>query len=751
MAFLNPILAWFGVAAVAVPILIHLLNKRKYDRVVWAAMRFLKVSVEQNQRRIQIEDILLLLLRCLVLALLGLALARPTLGCSSAPLGDRTVTAVVVLDNSYSMSATDGVKSRFEQAKSAADQVLNTMPTGSSVAVVLASDLANPVIPEPTHDLAKVRRTIQDARLTSRGSNLYPSVKLALDTLKGRSGLRKEVYCFTDGQLVAFKQLAQTQKLLEGSKGDVRSTMVIVGTHEDENLAVTGLRMASGIAAVDRELRFEAEVHNFGSKGAENVRLTLRIDAAEPSDEQTIPLIPAGASKTISLHGKLHGEGYHTVTAALPADHLPADDVRTIAVRAVTQAKVLLVDGGGATTGRDAETFYLRHALLPVPPSMQDGYFMKVNVIASSDLDSTKLEGYDAVILANVADFAARTCEAMADYLRRGGGLVIFPGDNTSVPFYDNQLANTYHFLPATLGQTVGDARREDRYVTLQKGEFKHPVAAIWSDPANGSPSSARFYKAFELQPMNDAAATRPAAGDKASQYAAEAGVPRTILSFGGAVGGFDDALTGKPAVMERTWGLGRVVLFASTASSKWTNLPVAAGGGIFLPLLDRTIASLVERQDEALNLRVGDTFVFHPGDESIGKEALFFRPGQKEEATDSRRIELPRTGGLPVLTYDQTDVAGEYTAKMPYGPPVKFAAQIESDNNESTLEEVSKPQLDQLANVATVTRWSPGDNLQTEIEKTRTGTELWSQFAWIVLGLAAVEMFLANWFSRPK
>src|SRR5438270_11520415 len=215
MSFLNPILAWFGIAAVSVPILIHLLNKRKYDRVVWAAMRFLKVSVEQNQRRIQIEDVILLLLRCAVMALLGLALARPTLGCSNPILGDRTVTAVIVLDNSYSMSATDGVKSRFDQAKIAADQVLNTMPNGSAAAVVLASDLANSVIPEPTHDLTKVRRTIQEARLTSRGSNLYPSIKLALDTLKGRSTLRKEVYVFTDGQLVAWKQMSEAYKLIE--------------------------------------------------------------------------------------------------------------------------------------------------------------------------------------------------------------------------------------------------------------------------------------------------------------------------------------------------------------------------------------------------------------------------------------------------------------------------------------------------------------------------------------------------------
>jgi hypothetical protein len=745
MTFLNwPIFA-LGAFSIAVPIIIHLLNKRKFERVQWAAMRFLKVSVEQNQRRIQIEDILLLILRCLVLFLLGMALARPTLGCSAAGriLGGQDVTAVVILDNSYSMSGTDGVKSRFDQAKLAADQVLATFPPGSSVAVILASDIASLVIPEPTHDLAKVRRTIQEARLSSRGSNLYPSVKSAIDTLKGRSTIRKEVYLFTDGQLVAWKQLPEIQKLLEAEKNEIRTSIVLVGQQEQQNVAVTQLRMASGIAAVDRELRFEVEVRNYGSKPAENVRVTLRVDDLEPSDEQNLAEIPSGGSKTISLRGKLREEGYHTVTAAIPADHLPADDVRTIAVRAITQVKVLLVDGAIGATPRDNETFYLRHALLPIPPSQQDQYFIKVQTVTPSDLDSMKFDGYDAVIAANVADFSQATLTNFAEYLKRGGGLILFPGDSTSASFYNDNLGAKYHFLPATLGPTYGDERKEDKYFVLQNKQFQHPIASIWSDPASGTPASAKFYKVYELIPATD---TAP-----------EAGKPRIVLSFGNGVG--DDSLDGKPAVMERTWGLGRVVLFASTASSRWTDLPIAAGGGIFLPLIDRTLASIVQRPDEALNVRVGDPFVFHPtGDESIGKEALFFKPGQKEEATDSRQIELPRatpgaanTAAVPTLTYNQTDIAGEYTVKMPYGPPVKFAAQIESDNNESSLDVLAKPQLDELRPCCELTNWSPGQSLGARVEQLRNGTEIWTQLAWTVLVLAAIEMGLAAWFSRTK
>lgn len=110
MAFLNPILL-FGVLAVAVPIAIHLRNRRRVERVWWGAMRFLKAAVERNERRLRLEDLILLLLRCALVVLLALMLARPTLRESAAGVfGLSRVTAVIVVDVSGSMSGTDGVE-----------------------------------------------------------------------------------------------------------------------------------------------------------------------------------------------------------------------------------------------------------------------------------------------------------------------------------------------------------------------------------------------------------------------------------------------------------------------------------------------------------------------------------------------------------------------------------------------------------------------------------------------------------------
>src|SRR5690349_8207296 len=113
--FLNPLLL-FGLTAVSVPIIIHILNRRKFQKVVWAAMRFVKIAMEKNQRRIQWEDILLLIIRCALVAILAFALARPMISFGSravAGFGGSKVTAVIMIDNSCSMSQIDAQTSKF--------------------------------------------------------------------------------------------------------------------------------------------------------------------------------------------------------------------------------------------------------------------------------------------------------------------------------------------------------------------------------------------------------------------------------------------------------------------------------------------------------------------------------------------------------------------------------------------------------------------------------------------------------------
>ncbi len=724
MAFLNPFLL-FGAAAIGVPIIIHLLNKRKFDRVVWAAMRFLQVSVQKNQRRVQIEDLLLLLLRCLLITILVLALARPALkGASSSGLfGQAKVTAVVVLDNSYSMSQTDGVNSRFERAKSALEQTIDSLPAGSSVSVILASTIADAVIPEPTYDLNLARKTIREAKLCDRGTNLLRAVDDSIDILKKRGGLRREIYLATDGQAAGFAQLDEIDQSLDHVKSDIHAHVLLCGQAETRNLSVSALSLGSDIPASGALHSFDIEVTNWGKQEESQVRVTLAFDDQQPSAEAIIDKIGEGQSRIVSLAAKVREEGYHTITAALTADHLPADDTRTIAFRGVKRVNVLLVDGEPGDKPRDSEVFFLRHAMTPVPRAEAPDYLVQCTTIVPSDLTAQKLDDFQVIVLANVADFDDKSLGAMTQFVRSGGGVMVFPGGNTIARFY-NERMSAAGFLPATLGDVRGDAADETHFVKLSSQLLEHPIVAVWKDPQSGDIGAAHFFRRYVLTPVDKIAAVP------------DSGPGKTILMFNDKT----------PYMVEHSLGQGRVALFASTAGTRWNDLPDHAG--IFPPLMYRTVGWMVMQRDRRLNVNVGERFIFHLPVGDLNREATVKPPRAAGTVRDARRVEMD-AAGLPTITYEDTGQSGGYQIDIPGEAAIRFAAQ--PDKSESSLEDISESQKQTLSQSATVVDWKPGMDMRAMLEKERVGTELWLPLAVIVLLIATSETFLADWFSRAK
>src|SRR5436190_12057732 len=126
MTFLNPILVAVGLACVAIPILIHILMRRRRRPVQWGAMRFLLEAYRQQRKRLKLEQFLLLAARCLLVALVAIALGRPLLGRAGL-LGSRgSVTLYLLIDNGLASSATGpaGEGSALDRHRSAAAALL---------------------------------------------------------------------------------------------------------------------------------------------------------------------------------------------------------------------------------------------------------------------------------------------------------------------------------------------------------------------------------------------------------------------------------------------------------------------------------------------------------------------------------------------------------------------------------------------------------------------------------------------------
>ena len=724
MAFLNPFLLW-GIVGIGAPILIHLLARKRIRRTAWAAMKFLKMVVEKNQRRMNLEDVILLILRCLILVALALAMARPSMKEGGfGGFGGSNESAILMIDNSGSMSQSDGTTSKFQQAQKVAEEILDSLPSGSSVAVWMVSDVVSGVIPEPTHDFSMARKVIREARRTDRGSEMAAAVRQAVEVMRKQTTAVKQIFLLTDGQAVGWKQLGETRILLEGVKKEMETRLVILGESEMHNLGVTGLRMSSALAVVGQAVRFEVEVANFGVEEARNVQVSLGVDGEAVSDELGIESLGVGEKKKISLYVQFRDAGYHSVTAHLPADRNPADDQRSVATRVIGQISVLLVDGDPGVEARESEVFYLRHALVPVPVEQREKYYIKTKTVTPGEMGGVRLSDYEAVILANVVDLPEGMLGNLEKYLQGGGGLLIFPGGRISTTFYNEKLFSERGWLPAAFGVARGNAEQQENFFHLQSKGYEHPIVSIWKDPASGNPATANFYRAFGLEV------------EKTDVPKAGVGAPAVVLNY-------DD---GTPAVMERTWGYGRVIQFSSTADSAWNDLCIRP---IFVPLIHRILGSVVTRQDEHLNLRVGTKLSLVVNGDLVGKDVRIGTPGGKKEAMRLQRIAL--SGGLPLLEFDETESGGVYPVYLGDDATamIQFAAQSEA--SESKLAELSGADWKVFEGVAKVIRWTPAENLRFLLEKERTGTEYWLGLAILGLLLAMVEMWLGNRWSVSK
>jgi hypothetical protein len=730
MSFLNPWLL-VGIAGVASPIIIHLLAKKQIKRVVWAAMRFLKVTVDRNKRKMNIEDILLLILRCLILALLAFALARPSLreGGFGGFGGDEA--AILLVDNSGSMSATDGAVSRFEKAQKAAGQILDGLPAGSRVAVWLVSDTVRESVSEPARDLALARKSIREAKRTDQGTEWQPALRRAVEVLKKQPGVHKHIYAVTDGQAAGWKGVGEIRTQLEAVKREMRATLVLTTEGEQGNLGITDVRLATALPTVNQPLRFEVSVANFGPAEAGGVAVSLAIDDEPPAEEQMLDTIAVGgAPKSLSLFATFREPGFHTVTARLHSDRCPFDDQRSFALRVIDEVNVLLVDGDPGAEPRDSEVFYLCNALTPVPLELRDRFVIKTRTVTGVEFEKTALRDFNAVVLANVVDLSPLAADALQAYVRGGGGLLVFPGSRISVPFYNGLLLGERSLLPAAFGPVRGEnldetrAERPDKFFRLQAKDYAHRIVELWKDPASGSLASAQFYRAFTLQPA------------KQSDVPGDAGLPAVVLSFA----------DGEPALMERPFGLGRVVQFSSTADGAWSDLPVRP---IFLPLMHRTLGFLLARTGDRLNVHAGTPFTHTVTAERAGKSYTVTEPGAKPGTSRTRTVMAK--SGTPQIEEADSSVAGAYAVHFTEetGNAVRFAAA--SDPGESDLHELSTADLTALGTVARIVRWTPEADLRGQMERERNGSELWLPFALLAIGLVVAETLLGNRFSRSK
>lgn len=714
MSFLAPAFL-AGLAAIALPVAIHLLKRKKLQVIPWAAHRFLVASMKRNKQRVQFEDLLLLLLRCLFVALLVLAFARPIFDSSgnsaasaAAATGD-SAQVVLLIDNSASMGWSDGVRTRLDEVRELAEAELSSLPTGASVALLAWHDRVQPVIGRPTGDLAVVRRELARLRPVSRGTDLAPALRAALDLLETLPPAPRRIVVLGDRQRLAWADQEALAKLGErAAAARVAIAFRAPDAAASGNLAVSHLEADTAEAVAGQPVRFFVELFNGGAEPAASVRVTLAPAGGPPVAEKIVPSLAPGARAQIEFTHVFPEAGFHAVTARVPADSLAFDDARTLALRVTSGVRVLVVEGPASSGARTRPGFFLGEALAPVPLARKAAFPVQVERAAPADLTAARLASVRAVVLAGAPALSADAEAAIERFVRAGGGLWIFPA------------ADAQPVAPAIAPADFGPATPEASAAVTPSGPpYAHPITNLWDDPANGSLAAISIRRHAPLLVRE--------AADPAEK-------PERVLRFA----------DGSPLLLARAFGRGRVLQFAVPGDTSWSDLPLLP---LFVPFVQRGLAYLQGGAVAPGALAPDDAFTMRVEPASLGREFRVASPARDGAPVPAGRVEL--LGGQPSIRFTSTAEPGLYRIfnDKDDAPVAVFA--VNPDPAESDLSVVDPARVAELTREGGAAAGASGAaGLQLPAWLAR---DLWRILAASALALVVAELFLAQRFSRAK
>ena len=706
LTFLASTFAIAGAIGASIPLILHLLNRERARQLIFSTVRFIQMSHQTNVRRHKLKRLLLLLMRILMLALLGLAFARPFFAAdpvfTQKTGGKRN--AVIILDTSYSMRY-EGV---FESAKKEAIKILDGLDASDAACLILSSDNARVVAPLGS-EFSHIRTALSRAETTYERTDYLDALQTSDEILQPIPIGEKQVYLIGDMQKRGWENFIETDKL----SPDVQMNFIDVGAESPQNLAITGMRVPPVVLQEQSASQLDARVHNFGDEAVENLQVRLFIDG-NIIDTVELDIEPDDFADAV-FKVEFEDEATHTGWVELPEDALGADNKRYFTLQSLQSIKVHAVHDKSRTSGRyqTVETFFLKKALVSESDALQIDFTESVSVP-----NADRLARVDVLILADVAELSAAEAERVKTYVAAGGGLIITVGDNIDIDAYKQRLGGEAGLMPCDFVQAVGDAFDREQFRVLATVKYEHPIFAPFQEPNHGDFGKARFYRFFQAVPTKDA----------------------TVIAT------YDD---GSPALFEKRYGsLGRVLCFTSTIDREWNDLPIRA---VYLPFLHESIKYLALKSEGTTpDYRVGDNVELkvpevENGDVRGNGEIAVFDPNTVETRLQLD-ANIPGSASQGSFFYNDTAVPGIYSVHASGADSYAFIVNVdttESDLAARDIEELTS-MLKGVADESVVEK--PAAELVAQFrEDVEKNQSVWVYLMLTVFALAVTEMFLAN------
>lgn len=775
--FLTPGIFYLGALATAIPIIIHLLNKRRFRVVVWAAMDFLLAAQRRNARRLRFQRWLLLALRCLALLVLAAAIAQFFLGSNViGSLGGGERSLVFIWDDAYPMAyRRDPKPSHFETARKILKDYLKTVSYGDKIALlgtaaatpVEASNNATPtetndgLINKLTLDHQAVNRVIDTHQVTDQVANLPLALDHAIEVLKSteQTSRSRTVILLTDLARSNLRSISNnstptgdsseeaTRQLLKRKIETLRTLaevrIIDVGEADQANRAIVEFAPVRAAVVAGLPLELKLSICNATESPLLDHPITISVDGHLVATEK-IARIGPGETKSTRLAVTLPTPGRHLIEARITGDLLPLDDVRRLVVNASREIPLLLVDGNPGDNRTLGSTTFLQLALAPTAETKNPGIFAP-RVITELELPRIPLKnatgtttpgsiygsGFAAVVLSDTGRLDPTTLSNLQRYVDEGGLLILFPGGRTNANEFNQTLgggdsaSRNIHLLPAPYGQLIRpSAANENPDSTdnalsgglhLDPQNYAHPVLAAFAAAAQGGKSSSLSGVQIERY-LRLLVPQDPAV--------------ETILKFS----------DGNAAVISKKIGKGRVVQFAFSADTRWTSFPARTS---YVPFMWELFFYGMARPTDNLTLELGMPLHL-PAD-----------------TAPTGLWNAPRGTKLPVITSVDRDKRAWLTSPPlmlagPYGPAGgDTIVVVNTDPQGSDLRHLRPAEFAAALGLPAESVLTPTKNLaaaiMSEANQGKHAGELGHYLILLALALFVAESLLATLYSRYR
>jgi hypothetical protein len=705
ISFLTPALVG-GAALVVVPIVLHLMMRRKPVKREFPALRFLRARSVANRRRLRLNHLLLLLARVAALALLALALARPVVrGAGWLADAEEPVAAVFVFDTAPRMDLREANRTRLEQAAAMARTLFEKLPPKSKVAVL---DTAGGIAAfSPT--LAAASARVSRLATATPALALSEAIAEGLRLLDGAELARHEIYVFTDGSRGA----AQGPPVpdVAASHPETSLLWIDVGAKAPQNFGIVAVDLSHDRLPVGTPLVVTASLTRSGPEAMRAV--AVEMDGADGRSTRR-------GVKPVAWKENAAGEATFEIVGLEPGvrqgrvvidgtDDFSADDTRSFTVEVGAPARVLVAAPAPAdSTGRFVSQAIAPAALVKAGRARFDAVRIDVD-----RLDATSWDGYQAIVLVDPPPLAPTTWAHLREWIADGHGLVVWLGPRATDAGHFN-VENAKDVLGGTIirvWRTVGD----DNF--LAPTALDHPLLAA-------------FRRVGDAVPWQDFPVERH------WEFAAD--TARPIVAY----------RNGLPAILEHGIGQGTCVVITTPVSQAaddpdaWNTLATGFEPWPFVILANETLLHAIDTDDDR-NVIAGRPVVLHVDRRDV--DAVFVRTPSGDDvpvAVDQDR----RT-----ITVNGTQEPGNYVVRA--GGEVRGFAKGFSTALDSRATDYLRLAPDQMAAfVGGDGRVARNESeLVRDVDLGRVGAEL---FGWLILLAAAAmaaDWALANRFYAPR